>query len=93
VLYERSERKTSEAVVSLTEENVVGWRHVEGVQSPITFEEFMACEAAVQADPGWQEAMRKRGMEDFSLAMIDPWAASYLGEEDGGCAPAANDSV
>ena len=42
----------------------------------------MACEAAVQADPGWQEAMRKRGVEDFSLAMIDPWAAGYTGEED-----------
>jgi primary-amine oxidase len=82
VLYERSERKTYEAVVSLTDETVVSWRHIEGVQSPITFEEFMACEAAVQADPGWQEAMRKRGIEDFSLAMIDPWAAGYTGEED-----------
>ena len=82
VLYERSERKTYEAVVSLTDEDVVSWRHIEGVQSPITFEEFMACEAAVQADPGWQEAMRKRGIEDFSLAMIDPWAAGYTGEED-----------
>jgi primary-amine oxidase len=82
VLYERSERKTYEAVVSLTDEDVVSWRHIEDVQSPITFEEFMACEAAVQADPGWQEAMRKRGIEDFSLAMIDPWAAGYMGEED-----------
>ena len=43
----------------------------------------MACEAAVQADPGWQEAMRKRGVEDFSLAMVDPWAAGYTGPEDG----------
>jgi primary-amine oxidase len=82
VLYERSERKTYEAVVSLTDERVISWTHVEGVQPPITFEEFMACEAAVQADAGWQEAMRKRGVEDFSLAMIDPWAAGYMGEED-----------
>jgi primary-amine oxidase len=42
----------------------------------------MACEAAVQADPGWQSAMRRRGVEDFSLAMIDPWAAGYMGPED-----------
>jgi primary-amine oxidase len=82
MLYERGERKTYEAVVSLTDEAVVSWRQVEGVQPPVTFEEFMACEAAVQADPGWQEAMRKRGVEDFSLAMIDPWAAGYMGEED-----------
>jgi primary-amine oxidase len=82
MLYERSERKTYEAVVSLTDERVVSWTHVEGVQPPITFEEFMACEAAVQADAGWQEAMRKRGVEDFSLAMIDPWASGYMTDED-----------
>ncbi len=82
VLNERSERRTYEAIVSLTDEEVLSWRHIEGVQSPITFEEFMACEAAVQADSEWQAAMRKRGVEDFSLAMVDPWAAGYTGEED-----------
>jgi primary-amine oxidase len=83
VLYERSERMTYESVVSLSDEKVVSWRAIEGVQPPVTFEEFMACEAAVQADPGWQAAMRKRGVEEFSLAMIDPWAAGYMGPEDG----------
>jgi primary-amine oxidase len=86
VLYERGERMTYEAVVSLSEERVVSWRAVEGVQPPVTFEEFMACEAAVQADPGWQEAMRRRGVEDFALAMIDPWAAGYLGPQDAAAA-------
>ena len=50
----------------------------------------MACEAAVQADPGWQEAMRKRGVEDFSLAMVDPWAAGYTGPERRPVASAAS---
>jgi primary-amine oxidase len=82
VLYERAERATYEAVVSLTADAVVSWRRIDGVQPPVTFEEFMACEAAVQADPRWQAALRSRGVEDFSLAMIDPWAAGYLGPED-----------
>jgi primary-amine oxidase len=82
VLYEKAERKTYEAVVSLTAESVVSFTHIEGVQPPITFEEFMACEAVVQADPDWQAAMRLRGVEDFSLAMVDPWAAGYMGPED-----------
>jgi primary-amine oxidase len=82
VLYEKAERKTYEAVVSLTDEAVVAFTHIEGVQPPVTFEEFMACEAVVQADPDWQAAMRLRGVEDFSLAMIDPWAAGYMGPED-----------
>jgi primary-amine oxidase len=82
VLYEKAERKTYEAVVSLTGESVVSFTHIEGVQPPVTFEEFMACEAVVQADPDWQAAMRRRGVEDFSLAMVDPWAAGYSGPED-----------
>ena len=82
VLYEKAERKTYEAVVSLTEQAVVSWKHIEGVQPPIMAEEFMACEALVQADPDWQAAMRLRGVEDFSLAMVDPWAAGYTGPED-----------
>jgi primary-amine oxidase len=82
VLYEKAERKTYEAVVSLTEERVVAFEHREGVQPQVTFEEFMACEAVVQADAGWQDAMRKRGVTDFSLTMIDPWAAGYTGPED-----------
>jgi primary-amine oxidase len=82
VVYERSERATYEAVVSLTDRSVVSWTHREGVQPQVMFEEFMACEAAVQADPEWQAAVRKRGVEDYSLTMIDPWAAGYMGERD-----------
>ena len=36
----------------------------------------------VQADPRWQEAMRRRGVTDFSLAMVDPWASSWTGPDD-----------
>jgi primary-amine oxidase len=82
VLYERSERATYEAVVSLTAGEVVSWRAVEGVQAPIMAEEFMACEQIVQADPRWQEAMRRRGVTDFSLTMVDPWASSWTGPDD-----------
>ncbi len=82
VLYERGERATYEAVVSLTERAVTSWTRVEGVQPSIMAEEFETCEATVQADPRWQEAMRRRGVEDFSLAMIDPWASSWTGPED-----------
>ncbi|MBC8091337.1 MAG: tyramine oxidase, partial [Pseudonocardia sp.] len=82
VLYERGARATYEAVVSLTEGGVVSWTLVEGVQPPIMAEEFESCEAVVVADPRWQEAMRRRGVEDFSLAMVDPWASSWTGPED-----------
>jgi len=34
----------------------------------------MAAEDIVRKDLRWQEAMRKRGISDFDLCMIDPWS-------------------
>ncbi len=82
VLIDRDARKVYEAVVSLTRGRVVSWTHVPGVQPAIVLDEFFECEAAVRADPGWQAAMRQRGITDFSLAMVDPWSAGNFGIED-----------
>ena len=65
------------------------WREPEGAQPSIMVEEFLACEEIVRQDPRWQEAMRKRGVTDFSLVMIDPWASGYSGPEDTGPAAGA----
>jgi primary-amine oxidase len=82
VLMDSDARKTYEVVVSLTQGKVVFWTHVPGVQPAIVLDEFFECEAAVRADPGWQAAMRRRGVTDFSLAMVDPWSAGNFGIED-----------
>jgi primary-amine oxidase len=82
VLIDRDARKTYEAVVSLTQGRVSSWTHVPDVQPAIVLDEFFECEAAVRGDPGWQAAMRRRGVTDFSLAMVDPWSAGNFGIED-----------
>jgi primary-amine oxidase len=82
VLMDSAEGKTYEAVVSLTGKDVVAWRHVPGVQPSIVLDEFFECEAAVRADPRWREALRKRGVTDFSLTMVDPWSAGNFGFAD-----------
>ena len=50
-------------------------------------EEFLAAEDIVRKDPRWQEAMRKRGITDFGLCMIDPWSTPNVepgvGPDDG----------
>src|SRR5450756_2658973 len=74
VIRERAERATYEAVVRLPEGELRSYQRVAGVQPSVMFEEFMAAEDIVRKDPRWQEAMRKRGVEDFSLCMIDPWS-------------------
>jgi primary-amine oxidase len=82
VLLDSATARTYEAVVSLTEGRVLSFQHVPGVQPAIVLDEFAECEAAVRADPRWQEAMRKRGVTDFSLAMVDPWSAGHFGFPD-----------
>ena len=82
VLYDREASATYEAVVSLTHATVRSWRHVPGVQPPFMFEEFELCEEVVRADPEWRAAVRKRGVEDFDLCMIDPWPAGFTGDGD-----------
>jgi len=73
---------TYEAVVSLDDRSVVSWEHIPGVQPRVMFDEFMECEAAVRADARFQTAIRKRGITDPSLVMVDPWSAGNYGYED-----------
>jgi primary-amine oxidase len=82
LLRDHTAKATYEAIVSLTQTEIVSWRLVDGAQPPMMFEEFTACEELVRGNEQWQQAMRRRGVEDFSLAMIDPWAAGYTGPED-----------
>jgi primary-amine oxidase len=79
ILRDSEARATYEAVVSLSRKEVLSWEHRPGAQPAIVFDEFLECEAAVRADPRWQDAMRRRGVTDFSLAMIDPWSAGNFG--------------
>ena len=85
MLVDSAAGRTYEAVVSLTEGRVLSWEHVPGAQPALVLDEFVECEAAVRADPRWQEAMRKRGVTDFGLTMVDAWSAGNFGfpEDEG----------
>ena len=82
VIRDRRARTTIEAIVSITEGRVTSWEVVPRAQPSITFDEFLAADQAVREDPRWQEAMRKRGVTNFDLAMVDPWSAGYYKAED-----------
>jgi primary-amine oxidase len=82
ILRDRRARATLEAVVSITKRELVSWRPVPNVQPPITFEEFAACERLVRSSPAWQAALRRRGVRDLELAIVDPWSAGYYGRAD-----------
>ena len=75
VLLDNADGKTYEAVVSISSSTRLSWKHIPNVQPTLMLDEFFECEDAVKADSRFQEALRRRGIEDFSLLMIDPWSA------------------
>ena len=82
VILDNDTGQTFEAVVSLDKGQVTSWKHVPGVQPRIMLDEFAECEAAVKADLGFQAVIKKRGIADTSLVMVDPWSAGNYGYED-----------
>jgi primary-amine oxidase len=82
VLYDRSVRLVCEAVVSLTGGTVRSWQPVPGVRPKASRRDFQAAVQAVKADPRWQEAMRSRGVTDFTYVEVQPWPPGYTDERD-----------
>ena len=82
VILDNDTAETYEAVISLSERRVASWTHVPGVQPRIMLDEFSECEAAVKANLDFQAALKKRGITDTSLVMVDPWSAGNYGFED-----------
>lgn len=79
ILLDTEHGRTYESVVSLSRQAVVSWDHIPDVQPAIMLDEFLECEKACKANPEWQAAMRKRGITDFDLCMVDPWSAGNFG--------------
>jgi len=67
-----------EAVASLRT-GELAMRTVTGVRPGLLFEESFAAIVAVKENVQWQEAMRRRGIEDLETVQIDPWPAGSFG--------------
>ncbi|MDY6998918.1 MAG: tyramine oxidase, partial [Actinomycetota bacterium] len=81
-MYDSAAKTVYEAVVDLGARTIDSWISVPGRFPSYLVEHMTGVEEVVRADPRWQEAMRKRGVTDFDLAMVDPWPAGYYGPED-----------
>ena len=78
--------ETHEAVVNLTLGTVVSWVHHATEtspygQPPVLVEDFFNCADIVKADEGWRNAVKRRGLtdEDIELVQVDPFSAGNFG--------------
>lgn len=81
-MYDGAAKLIYESVVDIGARVVESWTAIPGRFPSYLVEHMTGVEEVVRADPRWQEAMRKRGITDFDLAMIDPWPAGYYGAQD-----------
>jgi primary-amine oxidase len=73
---------TYEAIVSLTKDTVLSWKHIPDVQPNIMADEIAECEAVVKAHPEFRAAIAKRGITNLDLVVVDPWAIGHFGMKD-----------
>ena len=71
----RRNRKTFEAIVDLTGNKILSHREVIGAQTSITQEEWSLARRITLNDKGWQNAMRTRGITDFTKVACTPLPA------------------
>ena len=82
ILLDNATGRGYEAVVDLGSGSVQRYEPLpEGVQPPIMLDEFGECEEAAKRSPAFRAAMKKRGIDDVSLTMVDAWSAGHYGNE------------
>ncbi|RYR59305.1 hypothetical protein Ahy_A05g025176 isoform A [Arachis hypogaea] len=93
VVYNKRSNETSIWIVELTQVHAAtrGGHHrgkvissnvVPDVQPPMDAVEYAECEAIVKDFPPFREAMKRRGIEDMDLVMVDAWCVGYHSEFD-----------
>ncbi|KAF9667915.1 hypothetical protein SADUNF_Sadunf15G0072800 [Salix dunnii] len=93
VVYNKRSNETSIWIVELSEVHaatrgghhrgkVISSQVVPDVQPPMDAVEYAECEAVVKDFTPFREAMKKRGIEDMELVMVDAWCVGYHSDAD-----------
>lgn len=79
VLYEAARRRTSMVTVGLDARAVEAFVPLDDAEAQILMGEWERNAAEVKADPGFRDALARRGVTDLDRVQIDPWPASNFG--------------
>ncbi|CAH9120247.1 unnamed protein product [Cuscuta epithymum] len=93
VVYNKKSNETSIWIVELSEVHAVtrGGHHrgkvvsskvLLDVQPSMDAAEYAECESVIKDFPPFQEAMKKRGIVDMDLVMVDAWCVGYHSDAD-----------
>ncbi len=82
VVFERAANLTHEAIVDITNQRIVSWQEIKGVQPSFVQEDFVLVMSIVRGDPAFQSALQKRGITDYQNVQLDGWSAGWFGFPD-----------
>lgn len=82
ILIDRPHAVSYEAIVDLVAGTLESFEPLPvEIQPSITLDEFEECEDAIKKSPEFLAVLKKRGVEDVKLVMVDPWSAGMYGTE------------
>jgi primary-amine oxidase len=82
VLLDNTSGTGYEAIVDLAGKTIARFQPLpRGVQPAVMLDEFGECEEAVRKSPEFQAVLKKRGVKDAALVMVEPWSAGNYGTE------------
>jgi primary-amine oxidase len=74
VVWNRADGEAYRAVVSLNDAALVRWQPLPGVQPNMTVDEWHECDEFVRGTTELADALKRRGITDLSLVLVDVWA-------------------
>ncbi|HEY5430809.1 MAG TPA: primary-amine oxidase [Solirubrobacteraceae bacterium] len=74
VCWNRDDGTTYKALVSLTGDRVIEWRHEPGAQPNLTVDEVHECDVTMRAEPRVIDALARRGITDIDRVLVEAWA-------------------
>jgi primary-amine oxidase len=81
----RHQRQLIEALVDIGERTLVSWTAIEGAQPALLGSEWLLSQQLVRADPSWQQAIKRRGIEELKSVFCFPiFPGNFGGPRDQG---------
>ena len=78
VCWNRDDGQTYKALVSISEDRVLSWKHRPGEQANFTADEFYECNEALRHDPRVIAALERYGIHELDGVLFDTWAYGGL---------------
>jgi primary-amine oxidase len=81
-LFDPAKALLSEVLINITQAKILSVVDLPNIKPPVLLEEYSRARTIIRADPRWQAAVRKRGVNDLGDVFVDMWAPGLMSAEE-----------